>query len=161
MCLGAPNPYNCQSFLAREKAPLNDAFSAPVARSDLISDNLLMESRVLSLRAASHSAPKPQLTQDDEKGGLNSPESFFFQKPGNHPNFEKKRSRSEKAILGANLGIPGYSRNNSRNGTHDLICVKTLFSEQLSEQLSELVGRQNFSPNSRCFFFKIGVAPAR
>ena len=90
-----------------------------------------------------------------EKGSEN-------QKPGNHPNFEKKkRSRSEKAILGATLGIPGYSRSNSRNGAHDLIYVKTLFSAQLSERLSEQVGRQNFSPNSRSFFFKIGVVPAR
>ena len=72
----------------------------------------------------------------------------------------KKRSRSEKAILGATLGIPGHSRSNSRNGTHDLIYVKTQFSEQLSERLSELVGRQNFSPNSRSVFFKIGVVPA-
>ena len=35
------------------------------------------------------------------------------QKPGNHPNFEKKtkkRSRSAKAILGATLRILGYSR---------------------------------------------------
>ena len=72
------------------------------------------------------------------------------------PQFWKKRSRSEKAILGATLRIPGYSRSNSRNGTHDLIYVKSLFSEQLSERLSELVGRQNFSPNSRSVFFKIG-----
>ena len=50
--------------------------------------------------------------------------------------------------------FPGYSRSNSRNGTHDLIYVKTLFSEQLSERLSELVGRQNFSPNSRSVFFQ-------
>ena len=65
----------------------------------------------------------------------------------------KKRSRSEKAILGATLGIPGHSRSNSRNGSHDLIYVKTLFSEQLLERLSELVGRQNFSPHSRSVFF--------
>ena len=32
-----------------------------------------------------------------------------------HPNFEKKRSRSQKAILGATLGIPGHSRNGSHN----------------------------------------------
>ena len=39
--------------------------------------------------------------------------------------------------------------------------MKTPFSEQFSERLSELVGRQNFSPNSRSvFFFKIGVVPA-
>ena len=82
------------------------------------------------------------------------------QKPGNNPDLEKKRSRSEKAILGATPGIPGHSRSNSRNGSHDLIYVKTLFSEQLSERLSELVGRQNFSPNSRSVFFKIGVVPA-
>ena len=37
------------------------------------------------------------------------------------------KSRSGKAILGATLGIPGYSRSNSRNGSHDLIYVKTLF----------------------------------
>ena len=52
---------------------------------------------------------------------------------------KKKNSRSEKAILGATLGIPGYSRSNSRNGTHDLIYVKTLFSEQLSERLSPVL----------------------
>ena len=75
--------------------------------------------------------------------------------------FKEKRSRSEKAILGATLGIPGHSRSNSRNGTHDLIYVKTLFSEQLSQRLSELVGRQNFSSNSRSVFCKIGVVPAR
>ena len=57
----------------------------------------------------------------------------------------KKRSRSEKAILGATLGIPGHSRSNSRNGTHDLIYVKTLFSEQLSERLSELEFQPKFS----------------
>ena len=84
-----------------------------------------------------------------------------FQKPGNYPHFEKKSSRSEKAILGATLGIPGHSRSNSRNGTLDLIYVKTLFSEQLSERLSELVGRQNFNPNSRSFFSKLGWFPAR
>ena len=39
--------------------------------------------------------------------------------------------------------------------------MKTLFSEQLSERLSELVARQNFSPNSQSVFFKIGVVPAR
>ena len=77
------------------------------------------------------------------------------------PQFWKKRSRSEKAILGATLGIPGYSRSNSRNDAHDLIYVNTLFSEQLSERLSELVGRQSFSSNSQRFFFKIGVVPAR
>ena len=82
------------------------------------------------------------------------------QKPGNCPSFEKC-SRSEKAILGATLGIPGYSRSNSRNDSHDLIYVKTLFSEQLSEQLSESVGRRSFSPNSRSVFFKFGVVPAR
>ena len=70
------------------------------------------------------------------------------------------QSRSEKAILGATLGIPGYSRSNSRNGTHDLINVKTLFSEQLSDSL-KWFWRQNFSPNSRSVFFKIGVVPAR
>ena len=86
---------------------------------------------------------------------------FLYQKAGNHPNFEKKRSRSEKAILGATLGIPGHSRSNSRNGSHDLIYVRTLFSEQLSERLSEFVGRQNCNPNSRSVFFKIGVVPAR
>ena len=69
---------------------------------------------------------------------------------------DKKRSRSEKAILGATLGIPGYSWSSSRNGTHDLIYVKTLFSEQLSKRLSELVGRPNFSPNSRSVFSKLG-----
>ena len=67
----------------------------------------------------------------------------------------------KKAILGATLGIPGHSRSNSRNGTHDLIYVKALFSEQLSERLSELVGRQKFSPNSRSVFFEIGVVLAR
>ena len=97
------------------------------------------------------------------------PQSFLksvFRNLGTTP-ILKKRSRSEKAILvGATPGIPGYSRSNSRNGTHDLVYVKTLFSEQLSERLSErlseLVGRQNFSPNSRsAFFFKIGVIPPR
>ena len=73
------------------------------------------------------------------------------------PILKKTRSRTEKAILGATLGIPGYSRSNSRNGSRDLIYVKTLFSEQLSERLSELVGCQNFSPNSRSVFFNIGV----
>ena len=33
--------------------------------------------------------------------------AWKFRKPGNHPNFEKKSSRSEKAILGATLGIRG------------------------------------------------------
>ena len=70
------------------------------------------------------------------------------------PQFWKKRSRSEKAILGAILGIPGHSRSNSRNGTHDLIYVKTLFSEQLSERLSELVGRLNFRPKFSERFFQ-------
>ena len=85
----------------------------------------------------------------------------IFRNLGTTPIKKKKRSRSEKAILGATLGIPGYSRSNSRNGTHDLIYVKTLFSEQLLERLLELAGRLNFSPNSRSVFFKIGVVPAR
>ena len=72
---------------------------------------------------------------------------------GTTPILKKKRSRSEKAILGATLGLPGNPRSNSRNGAHDRIYVKTRFSEQLSERLPELVGRQNFSPNSRSFFF--------
>ena len=80
----------------------------------------------------------------------------IYQKPGNQPNFENKKTLGEKAILGATLGIPGHSQSNSRNGSHDLIYVKTLFSEQLSEQLSELVGRLNFSPNSQSVFFKTG-----
>ena len=42
----------------------------------------------------------------------------------------------------------GTLRATSRNCAHDLIYVKTLFSEQLSERLSGLVGRQDFSPNS-------------
>ena len=39
---------------------------------------------------------------------------LMIQKPGNHPNFAKKKksSRSEKVILGATLGIPGHSRSN-------------------------------------------------
>ena len=78
------------------------------------------------------------------------------------PQYGKKNALGEKkAILGGTLGIPGYSRSNSRNLSHDLIYVKTLFSEQLSERLSDLVGRQNFSPNSRNAFFKIGVVRAR
>ena len=61
-----------------------------------------------------------------------NPSCTQSQKPGNHPNVGKKtRSRSEKAILGATLGIPGHSQSNSRNGNHDLIYVRTLFSEQL------------------------------
>ena len=69
----------------------------------------------------------------------------------------KKRSRSEKAILGATLGILGHSRSNSPNGTHDLIYVKTLFSEQLSERLRNwLISAQILG----AFFFKIGVVPA-
>ena len=79
------------------------------------------------------------------------------------PQFGKKKgSRTEKAILGATFGIPGYFQSNSRNCTHDLSYVKTLFPEQLSERLSELVGRQQFSPKSQSFLFsKIGVVPAR
>ena len=77
----------------------------------------------------------------------------YFRNLGTTPILKKKkRSRSEKAILGKTLGIPGHSRSNSRNGTRDLIYLKTLFSEQLSERLSELVGRQNFSPTSRSVF---------
>ena len=67
---------------------------------------------------------------------------FSFQKPGNHPNFEKnalgvRRPFSEqlsefRGMLGATLGMALT--------THDRIYVKTLFSEQLSERLSELVG---------------------
>ena len=72
-----------------------------------------------------------------------------IQKPvRDHPNFEKERSRSEKAILGATLETPGYSRSYSRSGSHDLIYVKALFSEQLSERLSELVGRQDLNTAS-------------
>ena len=117
------------------------------------------------MRCASFTGPK-----NPTKHGTNAkvakstrvcpPTICYSQKPGNRRNFEKKRSRSEKAILGATLGIPGHSRSDSRNGTHDLIYVKTLFSEQLSERLSELVGHQDFSPNSQSFFFKIGVVPA-
>ena len=82
-----------------------------------------------------------------------------IQKPGNHPNFAKKGSRSEKAILGATLGIPGYSRSNSRDGTHGPIYVKTLFSEQLSERLSEFVGRQNSAQILGALFSKLGWFP--
>ena len=91
----------------------------------------------------------------------NCPKNKEISETWEAPQFWKKRSRSEKAILGATLGIPGHSRSNSRNGAHDLIYVKTPFSEQLSERLSELVGRQNFSPNSRSVSFKIGVVPAQ
>ena len=51
-------------------------------------------------------------------------------------------SRGEKAILGATLEILGHSWSNFWNCTHGLIFVRTLFSEQLSERLPELVGRQ-------------------
>ena len=54
----------------------------------------------------------------------------------------KKNSRSEKAILRATLGIPRNSPNNSGNGTHDLSYEKTLYLEELSERLSELVRHQ-------------------
>ena len=68
-------------------------------------------------------------------------ELFPIRRPTNGPPGlrarQKKRSRSEKAILGATLGIPGHSWSNSWNGSHDLIYVKTLFSEQLSERLSD------------------------
>ena len=84
----------------------------------------------------------------------------LIQKPGNHPNFEKKTFGAERPFS-ERVGIPGYSRSNSRNGTRHLIYMKTLFSEQFSERLSELVGRQNFSANSQSFFFKVGVVPAR
>ena len=84
---------------------------------------------------------------------------ILSRKPGNHPNFKKKLSEG-KGHSRSSSRNSGHSRSNSRNGSHDLIYVKTLFSEQLSERLSELVGRQNFSPNSRSFFFKIGVVPA-
>ena len=83
---------------------------------------------------------------------------LFFRNLGTTPTLKKKqkRSRSEKAILGATLGILGNARSNSRNDTHDLVtsCVTTLFSEQISEWLWDLVGHQNFSPNSRCTLFQ-------
>ena len=58
----------------------------------------------------------------------------------------------------------GHSRSNSRNSgafseqfsewhSRPNSC-ENLFSEQLPERLSELVGRQNFSPNSRSVFFQ-------
>ena len=60
------------------------------------------------------------------------------------------------------LGIAGNPQRNRTLGMALTTYVRTLFSEQLSERLSELVGRQNFSPNSRSFFFlKIEVIPAR
>ena len=37
----------------------------------------------------------------------------------------------------------------------------TILGATLGARLSELVGRQNFSLNSRSVFFKIGVVPAR
>ena len=55
------------------------------------------------------------------------------------PQFEKKPSQSEKAILGATLRIPGHSRSNSRNGSHDLIYAKTLF-------IGVVPARQSFHP---------------
>ena len=41
----------------------------------------------------------PLALRDYEQTGVS--EIWFYQKPGDHPNFRKKRSRSEKAILGA------------------------------------------------------------
>ena len=66
------------------------------------------------------------------------------QKPGNHSNFKKKRSQSDKAILRATLGITSYSRSNSWNCSHDLSHTQNQFSEQFLERLPELVGSQKF-----------------
>ena len=75
---------------------------------------------------------------------------------------KKKRSRSEKVILGATLGILGHSWSSSRNGTRNLIYVKTLVSEQLSERLSELVGRRKFQPKfSELFLQNLGGPPCQ
>ena len=73
----------------------------------------------------------------------------------------KKRTRSEKAILGATLGVPGYSRSNSRNGAHDLIYVKTPI---LGATLGATLGigwTPNFQPKFSERFFKTGVVPVR
>ena len=69
-------------------------------------------------------------------------------------------SRSDKASLGATLGIPGHSRSNSRNCTHNLAHAKTKFWEQFSVQLPELVGCQSFSAQILGGFFStLGWAP--
>ena len=64
---------------------------------------------------------------------------------------------SEKAILGATLGIPGHSQSNSWKRTHDLTHAKTPFSEQFLERRPELAGSQNCSPNSRSVFGELGL----
>ena len=89
-----------------------------------------------------------------------------FGTPWNLPRWNSQNLGTTPILKKNTLGVkrpysPGYSQSTSRNGAHNLIYVKTLFSEQFSERLSELVGRQNFSPNSRSFFFQIGVVPPR
>ena len=74
----------------------------------------------------------------------------------------KKRSWSEKAVLGATFGIPGYSRSSSWNCAHDLSYVKPLFSEQLSERLRNWSDAKISVRILGAFLFKkSGVVPAR
>ena len=83
-------------------------------------------------------------------------ETMKWRKPGT----QGAKPRVPQTTGGATLGIPGYSRSNSQNCPHDLTYVKTPFSEQLLERLSELVGRRNFSPDSwRVFYSKLGWSP--
>ena len=63
-------------------------------------------------------------------------------------------------VLCACLTVRCISSSETWNGSHDLLYVKTLFSEQLSERLSELVGRQKLQANfSERFFSKLGWPP--
>ena len=69
----------------------------------------------------------------------------------------KKRSRSEKAILGATLGIPGHSRSNSRNGTHEpILCENPILRATLGATLG-IGWTLKFQPKfSELFFSRLG-----
>ena len=61
---------------------------------------------------------------------------------------KKKRTRSQKAILGATTEIPGHSRSNSRNCPQDLTHAR-IFLEQLASGPRELQSAQRVRPEVR------------
>ena len=70
----------------------------------------------------------------------------------------KRSSRSEKAILGATLGMPGHSPSNSRNCAEDLSYVKPVFS-QLRATLGTGWTLKKVSPTSGSVVSELGWSP--
>ena len=100
------------------------------------------------------------------------------QKPGDHPQFQEKRSRSEQAILGAlgefqgvlgaALGIPnsilGIRSSILGMASHDLSKMKTTILGATPGAIPRIDGsaheRLHVPMHSRSFFSKVGVVPA-